>query len=232
MSGTENSLARRVALYLLLALLCGLVRLPFFLNATDAFDHEQAINGNLARDANEQLVVFAPLYQYMPFAHGPLIFGQILAPIYRQTGDAFWAIKLLGFVVTIAIFLVWVRVVRIVFGLRATWPFALVFLVSAPYLPEISTYVYANHYESTLFIGLILIALDRTARLGFRKRDALILGLACGIASYFCFQNLLPAALAAVLFFAWVPGGKRLTRIALSGAGSRSASCLRSRSTC
>lgn len=215
-SGTRLKAIGRIGL---LTLLLIVFRLPFYYISAQDYDAEEAITGNLAQDLNDGLVLPAPAYQYVPFAHGPLVLARLMAPLYRLLGDNYLTLKLTGLLFSLAIFLVWFRLIRTAFGPQAAWRFAVLFLICPPGFLENSLHVFGNHYESILFAGLILLGLQYAAKNGFRKREALLLGLIGGFASFFCYQGLVPLVLAVVLFSVSLPRNLLTSRLTLCLAG-------------
>ena len=210
---------RAAGLVTLLVFLFVLLRGVAQITDLGGFDEEQAVNGTLTKDLIDGLVLPIHSYQYRPFAHGPLILGFVLYPFYLVLGKYYAVIPLVGFLISVGSLLLWLAVVRRGFGPAARVPFAVLFLACPPLVLFVSRHVWANHYESWLFVAWTFLALDRAAR-SRRGIDAALLGLVCGLGTLFCFQGLVAAVVAGVVLAAVRPLRRAPARLALQTAGA------------
>jgi hypothetical protein len=171
---------------------------------------EETVNGNVARGIVEGLIVSPWYYQYQPWAHGPFVIGLILTPVYALFGSTRLWIKLAGSLFAIGGTAAWISVARRSFGARTALLFAAWWLLPPPYLSGMLHVVWANHMESIFWTGMLVAAFSRAGSVVPGFAGVAGTALVAGFASFFCMQNLLPAAaLVVVSVWRWKMAGLR-----------------------
>ncbi len=162
------------------------------------FDAETARNGMLARGLLDGLAASPWIYQYAPWAHGPLVFGVLLTPFFWLGGSKLLWSKALSAAFVIAGLTLWTATVRRAWGWAAAAMFALWCIFAPPIFEPLQHMSWANHSESILFSGLLLFVFQRFDREDPNFRSLFVLGALAGFASFFCYQNFVIAAAIAV----------------------------------
>lgn len=216
---TGSTAFRSLAWFILLAAIFLALRLPVFIDSLNRYSREEAITGNLTQDLLTRTVLPAPCYQFAEFAHGPLVLGMLFIPFFKFMGGSFATIKVVGLLISLVMFLVWLLVIKTTFGRQAVLPFALVYLLCPQNFLIGGTLVFANHYESLLPTGLILLLFYRISASGSGRGGILALGLLCGLGAFFCFQGFIPALLVMLLSLSMLSGKIRRNRFFYGGLG-------------
>lgn len=165
----------------------------------ESVDLEQLTTGNLARGLVDGLVMSPWYYQHQTVGHGSMIYGFLLAPLYKYVGSYFLWPKLLAGLFAAGGMALWISIVRKAWGFQAALMFAVWWLMPPPCLADILHVVYANHMESIFWSGLLVtLFVHENSDLPRRLRIGLAAFIA-GFASFFCPQNL---AISAALFTA------------------------------
>lgn len=175
-------------------------------------DFEEAMNGLLPRGFLNGLTLNPVQYQYQIWAHGPLVLGLALTPLYALTDSLMLWIKLLGFGFAVLGFWSWNRLARSM-DRRGAWMFAALWLAPAPFAFHQLHTVWANHMESMALIGALLWLAARDAEGKGSAAGVFALGLATAGAGLFCSQAWLavPSILWILVF------GARRAKAAVAG---------------
>ncbi len=180
-----------VALAVLWLLLFGV---RFFYYTDYVYENEQTTDGMLTRGLRDGLVDSPWCYQYMPYAHGPLVYGLLLLPFFWLGGSKLLWIKLLGAAFAAGGVAIWTVVLRRWCGFAAAVTFFLLCLLPSPFLDRRLHLAVANHMESIFFVGLLAWLFLRQENISLRTWPAAEIGWLAGFASFFCFHNLAMAA--------------------------------------
>ena len=208
----EGTVRRGWALEAAWVFLFGLVRAPFFYYRAGQWDMETAVMGNLAQDLIDGLIMPVRFYHYFLYTHREIFMGFLLAPFYALLGRHYYVLFLVGWLVSLVLFWVWLRLVRTAFDAAAMHAFALLFVFCPLLFLDIGTRAWGNHFESLLPTGLALLLLNRAVVRGHRAGDLVLLGLVCGIGSFFCFQVMVTSALTFSLVVLSLPWSALLKR--------------------
>ncbi|MCB9488019.1 MAG: hypothetical protein H6684_04735 [Deltaproteobacteria bacterium] len=147
---------------------------------------------NVALALEQGLVMPLPLYQTKPFAAGTVYQGLLTYPLRAVFGDTLFATKLAAVIWGIATMLVWTVLAWRFFGRGAALVVATLHSLAPPFFALMSVTAWGNHHESSLPVGLALLALLAALR---RRPDgpasllSFIAGLTAGFAVYFCYTS-------------------------------------------
>jgi hypothetical protein len=155
----------------------------------DYYDVEMAVHGNLARALVEGLAAPAGFYQYGDHSHGSLIFGLLLAPLFRIGGSALIWTKLLSAILVVGGVSFWTIAIRRACGLAPALFFAALFIVPPPRLEFWLHTSYAIHMESIFFSGLLGLLFTRRNAFPLDLWPAVAAGLIAGFATAFAYEN-------------------------------------------
>lgn len=151
-------------------------------------DLEETVNGNVAIDLFRGLVAPVWYYQYRPWAHGPLIMGLLLSPLYALFGSSMAWIKIGAACFAAGGTVVWTAIIRRGWGRETAALFLLWWLFPPPYLGRMLHVTWANHMETIFLGGLIIWLFLRSDKLAPGPAGIFGQGMLAGLAVLFCNQ--------------------------------------------
>ncbi|MCZ7587046.1 MAG: hypothetical protein M5R36_28935 [Deltaproteobacteria bacterium] len=190
---------RDAVVYALLAAAFALSFLPYFLQASSTWDDEEQMNGNLAKDLADGLVVPAIEYRYHDWTTGQWLTGFLLYPLFAVFGRYASVIKLLGAAFSFGTYLLWFAFLRRYAGWVAACAMAALFLFPPPFFAHYTMVTFANHKESAFLAIALVYGLYRLLERDRSPVRAAALGVFAGLSTFYCFQASVPAVVAAIL---------------------------------
>jgi hypothetical protein len=129
------------------------------------FDREELYTGTAAEAMRRGLPLPASTYQFMQYGGGSLLTAWAARLVYTVFGESYLAFKLLPLLVAVGGGLFWFAAVRRAFGERLAWAFVALYALGPSTFVRTSLIAKGDHAEAMAWIGLVLWAALRAARI-------------------------------------------------------------------
>ena len=198
---SKNAFKKKVFLFSLFILLLLSARIFFFFYSPFVYDEEEYKTGSISHVMLEGLKL--PLFEYQPgdYEGGTLLYGMITAFFFTILGENYFALKCTALFTIIILGAASVIYAQKLGGKRSAWAVAILQIIAAPYLIQVTSLPWGNYAECAALTMLTLLLCHTIL---FEGSDGwiriLTLGFLCGLGVYIHYGYLITAAVVAVFW--------------------------------
>jgi 4-amino-4-deoxy-L-arabinose transferase-like glycosyltransferase len=135
------------------------------------YDREELFTATAAEAIRGRFGLPLTSYQFMAYGGGSLVVALLAAPVHTIFGPSYLAFKLIPFLVTLLGALFWTQLATWIWGRRAGWTFAALYLLAPSVFVRTMWIAKGDHSEAATWIGgaLLLAACAATWRHGLDR---------------------------------------------------------------